>query len=424
MTLREGGARAPAIPATTTPYRSCPTPNGFTGASCKRRGCPVCGVPWAKSVGAVSEHALEHFLSQIVGSVVMIAITPPGVAELPWACTKVHRSRKTGEVLPHSGAIGCKVDAEKADAWAADLTERWKKLRDAARKAVARAGFPDHALVLERVYEPQKRGVPHLHVVAGARTPIEYAAANRFAEELHRLAPLHGFGNVDRGKREVNQACSASHRKGATFVELEDCICGYAHPKFSAAEARRYLVNYLTGRSKKKGSIRDNIQDPRMPRSLWWVTPALTSLSTNERIERMREKLGGVNGGTGVTMRRLRYVRWYFAALTGRCAVFPRLFGQDILDVARVAAQLEPKKARAPGETDEQAERRHLSNLRKMRLIQEPWNLGAPRGRTRKYELADEAPPPAPVEHDPWMQLAMDTYAAWRSASTPAAAAA
>lgn len=420
MTLREARGR---VPETTAPaaYRPCPTPNGFTGASCKRRGCPVCGVPWAKSVGAVSEHALEHFLSRIEGSVVLIAITPPGADVLPWACKKNHRTRD-GRPLPHSGTRGCRVDDEAADAWAATLTERWKKLRDAARKAVERAGLPAHALVLERVYEPQKRGVPHLHVVAGARTPLEYAAANRFAVELHRLAEQHGFGNVDRGKREPNQACPVRAHKGATHAALESCRCAWAHPKFSAAEARRYLVNYLTGRSKKKGSIRDNIQDPRMPRSLWWVTPALTSLSTNERIESMREKLGGVVGGTGVTMRRLRYVRWYFAALAGRCTVLPRLFGQDVLDVARVAAQLEPQKARAPGETDEARARRHLKNLMTMRQLQEPWNLGAPRGRTRKYELADE--PAVEVERDPWTQLAFDTLAAWRAGTLTTATAA
>jgi hypothetical protein len=297
--------------------------------------------------------------------------------------------------------------------------------RREAASPLGRAGFPSHALVLERVYEPQKRGVPHLHVVAGARTPIEYAAANRFAIELHRLAPLHGFGNVDRGKRDANQACPVKGHKGATHAELERCTCAWALPMVSAAEARRYLVNYLTGRSKKKGSIRDNISHPRMPRSLWWVTPALTSLSTNERIEGMREKLGGVVGGTGVTMRRLRYVRWVFAAKDGRCSVFPRLFGQDLLEVALVCAQLEPKRSRAPGETPEQAHRRFIRLLQTMRRLQEPWGASMHRGRAPKIELADE--PDVVVERDPWTQLAFDTLKAWAAVGgtrTPATVAA
>lgn len=400
-------------------YAHCPTPNPFTGASCKRRDCPSCGGPWARSVGAVSEHALTH----LDGAVVMIAITPPGKNDgLPWGCTKEHRSRD-GKSLPHNpGKFGCQAEHEAADRWAGErgktVATNWKKLRDAARLATKRDGFPTAALVIERVYEPQKRGVPHLHVIAGARTPIEYAAANVFAAHLERLASRHNFGRVDRGKRTPDARCPIGNHKAATVAEIQACTCGYAHPKVSAQEARRYLVNYLTGRSKKKGSIRENISHPRMPRSLWWVTPALTSLSTYERIEGMRERLGVV-GGTGVTMRRLRYVRWYFAALARRVPIFPRLFGQDMLDVALVCARLEPKKARAPGETDEQAVRRHVSNLRMMRLLQEPWGSAAQgSGRNPKIDLAEEPPPV--VERDPWTQLAMDTYTAWRNASTPA----
>ena len=404
-----------AVPATTKPaYVSCPTPNGLTGASCKRRGCPVCGVAWARSVGSVTERNLEH----LAGDVVMISITPPGVDLLPWACEKVHRNR-AGDVVPCSGKRGCMVDDDAADEWATYVREEgWKKLRDAARLAVKRAGFPTAGLVVERFWEPQKRGVPHLHVIASARDALEYAAANRFAVELARLAPDYRFGFVDRGKREPDQSCPVSnHRERG---QLHECTCAYALAKISAQEARRYLVSYLTGRQAKKAGIRENISHPRMPRSLWWLTPALSSLSTNERIEGMRERLGVV-GGTGVTMRRLRYVRWYFAALAGRCTVMPRLFGQDVIDVARVAAMLEPKKARAPGETDEQAERRHLRNLWTMRRLQEPWNVNAPHGRARKIDLAEEEPPVV-VERDPWTQLAMDTLDSWRRGDYRAAA--
>lgn len=404
-----------AVPATSTDlFRHCPSPNPFTGSSCKRRGCPVCGVGWARSVGTVTERNIEH----LNGAVVMISITPPGADQLPWACEKVHRNRH-GEVVPCSGKRGCKVDDDAADEWAKFVREEgWKKLRDAARLAVKRAGFETSSLVVQRFWEPQKRGVPHLHVIAGARTPVEYAAANRFAVELARLAPEYRFGFVDRGKREPNQACPVrNHRDRASTWE---CTCAYALPKISAAEARRYLVSYLTGRQAKKSSIRENISHERMPRSLWWLTPALSSLSTNERIEGMRERLG-VPHGTGVTMRRLRYVRWYFAALARRIPVYPRLFGQEMLDVALVCARLEPKKSRAPGESDEACELRHRRNLMTMRRLQEPWNVGAPRGRAPRIDLSrGEA---REVERDPWTQLAMDTYAGWKRGDLAAAAA-
>src|SRR5438105_11100548 len=91
----------------------------------------------------------------------------------------------------------------------------------------------------------------------------------------------------------------------------------------AAAGAARYLCGYLMGRSRKKGTVRDNLGDPRMPRLLVYVARSLT-----------RETL--------VTMRRLRYVRWYFAALKHRCEVMPRIWPDDeLVNIARVAARLD-----------------------------------------------------------------------------------
>lgn len=251
------------------------------------------------------------------GPVLMIAITPPGTDRLPWACTKEH---------DHEGPKGCKVDGEAADEWSYAARANWKHLREAARKATMAAVGLKPTLI-ERVWEPQKRGIPHLHIVLGMATEAEKIAAHRFVDELEARTGEYDFGFVQQ-KREV----------------------------MGAAEASRYLVGYLLGRSKRKGTIRENIADPRMPRSLIWLTPALTSLK---------------RGGTGVTMRTLRYINWYFAALRGRCAVYPRLYGELYLTIARVAAKVEPKKARAPGEDEERAFRRHLGNLRVMRLVEE-----------------------------------------------------
>jgi hypothetical protein len=135
--------------------------------------------------------------------------------------------------------------------------------------------------MFERVWEPQKRGAPHLHLVVPFGTPDERASAQRFAEELARLAPEYDFGHVDTGKKS-----------GSDGERRLRALTG--------AEAARYLAHYLTGRSSKKASIRENIADYRLPQSLIWLSPKLT-----------RE--------TFVTMRTLRRARHLWAALDGIC---------------------------------------------------------------------------------------------------------
>jgi hypothetical protein len=252
---------------------------------------------------------LEHYTGER-GFVVLVSVTAPGKDRLPWACGKNHR---------HRGDLGCKVKDDHADMWSVDCSLRLRKLRDAARVAVDRAGLPVASLWLDRVWEPQKRGVPHAHIVCGANTPIEYAAAMRFHAEVKRLAPAYGFGE------QVNVTA-----------------------KMTAANASRYLTGYLMGRNRKKGTVRDNLGDPRMPRLLVYVARALTS-------------------ETKVTMRRLRYARWYFAAARRQCFQFPRLYGDELFNVARVCALLE--RANGPPVSLEQRSARHVKNLRVMRQL-------------------------------------------------------
>jgi hypothetical protein len=130
----------------------------------------------------------------------------------------------------------------------------------------------------------------------------------------------------------------------------------------TAEGAAKYLAGYLLGRSRRKGTIRDNLADERLPASLIWITPAIGSISRGERMTAWRERLG-LRAGTGLTMRRLRYARWYLAALKKRVHVFPkRLVGVELIAVAKVAALLE----RGPPESWES----HAATLRLMRLLQ------------------------------------------------------
>lgn len=285
------------------------------GRTCKRRACPWCGRTWARNWQTVTSSNLAAY----DGPVALVSITAPGADLLPWACSRPH---------VHSGTKGCRVEEFAADEWALAARDNWRRLRDAARASVKRAGLPTGSLVLQRVWEPQKRGVPHLHVVVGLGSEPEKVAARRFVDELHRLAPEYFFGFVDRKLAPIG-----------------------------AREAARYLAGYLLGRSRKKGTVRENIADPRMPRSLIWLTPVLTRR-------------------TLVTMRRLRYARWYFAALSGRCSIYPELYGDNLLAVARVTVYLEKQRPNPPPIDDERAFQRACSLLRSMRRL-----MGSPAAR-------------------------------------------
>lgn len=315
-----------------------PCPNlDMQGRSCKRRDCPACGFRWARRWSRVFLLNLEHY----AGDVAMITITAPGVeGGLPWdrgACLIRRPHRCTGPA-------GCVVEEFAGDEWSSDQTLRWKMLREAARAAVKRRLDIAPSLI-GRVWEPQKRGVAHLHIAVGCKTEEELEAALAFRDELERLAPEYRFGFVS---QKVDPHA----------------------PKHAA----RYVAEYLTGRQanarERKATIRENVSNPRMPRSLLWITPALTTVSDSARLAGMRARLG-VRNGTAVTMRTLRYVGWYWGAREGSCNVLPRLFGDAMVKVARAITHIEQHNWRGPPEDGpEERFQHHCRVLRTMRRIQ------------------------------------------------------
>lgn len=274
--------------------------------SCKKRACPFCGPRWARDW----QRVLSQNLDSLGGPVATIAITGPGAQRLPWdeawcAHRRPHR---------HSGTRGCRVMQAPLSRWCETLSYRWQLLRQAARVATQRElrerwkrAHPGERLpplsafapawLVARVWEPQKRGVPHLHLVVPYGTWREREVADVFRGHLARLVGEYDFGHVQ-GK----------------LAPIE------------GREAARYVANYLAGRSGKKSSIRDNIADPRLPRSLLWLTPRLT-----------RETL--------VTMRTLRRARHLWAAMDGRCEL-PRFTGwEEGVRVAAVFRRIYPRRA-------------------------------------------------------------------------------
>ena len=268
-------------------------PNGtIWKPSCKRRSCLFCGPRWARDWRRV----LAVNLEATGGAVATIAITGPGAERLPWDehYCRVVRGRGPHK---HSGPRGCRVQERAVREWAETLSYRWRLLRQAARIATKRELGEAPPWVLARVWEPQKRGVPHLHLVVPYETWREKRAADCFRRHIARLAREYDFGGVQ-GK----------------LAPIE------------GKEAARYVANYLAGRTAKKSSIRDNISDPNLPRSLLWLTPRLT-----------RE--------TFVTMRTLRRARHVWAWADGRCELPVFATWEEGLRVAVAFRSVYPKRA-------------------------------------------------------------------------------
>lgn len=277
-------------------------PNGtLWKPSCKRRSCSFCGPRWARDW----QRVLGVNLDAVGVPVATIAITGPGADRLPWdeeAC----KQRAKNHV--HSGRRGCRVQQRALREWCDTLSYRWQLFRQAARLATKRELGYAPPWILCRVWEPQKRGVPHLHLVVPFGSPVEQQAARVFLKHLKRLAREYDFGQVGR-------------HKGPELQPIE------------GREAARYLANYLAGRTGKKTSIRDNIADPKLPRSLLWLTPRLT-----------RKTL--------VTMRTLRRARHLWAASSGLCDV-PRW--RDLVEAVRIVGvfrSIYPQRAGPNGDLD------------------------------------------------------------------------
>jgi hypothetical protein len=283
--------------------KHCPNGNAFN-PSCKKRTCPFCGPRWAQRWRRVMFTNLEAY----DGPVIMVAITAPGADRLPWDETHCHHPNG-GQ---HGGKRGCRVQQRAAREWSETASTRYGMLRQTAAQHTRRHA-PAPVNLLERVWEPQRRGVPHLHLVLGAGSREEIEAAAEFVSKLKDSAVDYDFGHVDaRGKKGS---------KGGRVVAR-----GQILKLVSAQDAARYLSAYLTGRSKHKPSIRETVNDPalsflhgkekRQALPLIWLTPRLTRI-------------------TKVTMRNLRRAGHLIAASKGWCD-FPKW--RDIYEAIDIGA--------------------------------------------------------------------------------------
>src|SRR4051794_32523295 len=224
----------------------CPTPRN--GHPCKSRRCPHCSVLWA------GDWRISLFANwdSYGGQVQLVTITAPGAGDLPWDESLCSHPAGAGCSARH----GCVVQADALADWNAQAPGSWSRLHRASAQRCRRKGMQLH--VLGYVWQLQRRGALHLHVVLGIKTPAARHAARAYQLRLAETATSYGFGFVDR--------------------------------KWSSAEGQRvaaYLSSYLITGTGRRAAVQEVVQSAQAPARPVYMARRLTSR-------------------TGLTMRQLR----------------------------------------------------------------------------------------------------------------------
>jgi hypothetical protein len=249
----------------------------------RARACPGYSELWAgdarQKMFAAAVAYGEAVPSGIRAQVLFLTVTGPGVAEgLTWdeeVCEHLGPHR-------HTGPLGCRVERAPADHWNKLAPAFGRELhRQCSQTARRHTGHP--LRLIERVWELQRRGVLHIHLVLGYSTLGERLVADAYHDQLVKRSHRHGFGNVDR-KKEV----------------------------LEPARAAAYLSSYFVAGRSGKMTLRESVTTGSMPRSIIYVRPELSQLS-------------------GITMRSLRLKR--YAWQLNRLHVESKLYLSELLTV-------------------------------------------------------------------------------------------
>jgi hypothetical protein len=249
-------AEAPAPPRRRFYHRcSCGRPIPEEVRRCSARTCPEYAPTWARD----TRRRLFVNLEQLKLSV-MFSVTAPGADLYPFDprfCSHSPSQRC-------SGALGCRVDPELAEAFNRRAGKWWNQLNRVAKQRADRATRFKGKLAC-RVWEKQKRGLAHLHGVVSVESPAHVRWAEAYITALRELAPRYGFGFVD-GWHKVNRRF------------------------WPGVQAAAYLSSYFAGGRGRKMAITENVLAGDLPRLVVFVGCDLTSQ-------------------TGCTMRSLRTAR-------------------------------------------------------------------------------------------------------------------
>jgi hypothetical protein len=245
----------------------CGRPRFSRAKTCRTRSCPGYSHLWA---GDTRRKLFANLDAYPGTDVVLGTVTAPGQDVLPW-------DREHCSVLGEhrcSGALGCRIDRERAAAWNKEAPAKWRDLHRAAYQRCQRAKLKPWLLV--RPWEMQHRGALHVHPVLAYGTARERHAARTYMRHLAELAPHYGFGYVDR-KLEV----------------------------MSKRAAAAYLSAYFVTGKNEKLSLQHSVTTHHMPRSIVYVSTRLTMKS-------------------GITMRELRFRRyvWRVAPSWVQCGYY------------------------------------------------------------------------------------------------------
>lgn len=247
---------------------ACPTPvevvrcGHVSYARCSKRSCAACGKLW---LGDTSVKVLAACQS-LTTAVALVTITAPGQDVLPWDET------------------GRRVVPAVASAWNATAPERLRALhRVAASAAREHARWNDTTWdLIARVWEYQKRGMLHAHMVVPCGSVAERDASEEYVRVLAAYAPAYGFGFVDRGRLPKSGPRRSSRRLEAVAPH----------------RAGAYIAGYIVSTGAGKPGVAEVAARQGVPGAVVYVAARLTR-------------------ATGITMRSLRARRRIVSAFPG-----------------------------------------------------------------------------------------------------------
>jgi len=132
---------------------------------------------------------MHESVSSYAGPVMLVTVTAPGRSVLPWSIERPSE-----------------CDRAALAEWSVTIPERWRSLNNKARtNALNRSKASSGLTVIAYVWQSQKRGAPHLHVLVPATL-----LGRRYASAVKELAASHGFGFVDI-QPSTGSALAAAH---------------------------------------------------------------------------------------------------------------------------------------------------------------------------------------------------------------------